>query len=89
MNKRRTPGPWKLFYTDNGPDGIDAIVSTGKYDIHVAEIMDGCLVAAAPELLEACKYLLTQPISFKSEFDEATRALNKIRSAIAKAEGGE
>ena len=54
-------------------------------------IGDAYLIAAAPDLLEACKeaetcILLTTPRS-RSESQMHDKALNRLRAAIAKAEG--
>lgn len=83
-----TPGPWSLAESDLTP---------GRYSIYhngpiahcgdtTAEPGDGLanarLIAAAPELLEACRKALTCRISVISAVVD-----NLMRAAIAKAEG--
>ena len=95
MNKH-TPGPWslikdglpKLNNQNNivyGSDGV-AIVYGQANDA------DAQLIAAAPELLEACKLFLAYhdavdkyDVSMMLAYADAEKA---IRLAVAKAEGG-
>lgn len=106
-----TPGPWKvktqgssddcIVRTVTGPRGGGgdevAIVTTGSYD-DSTESANALLIAAALELLAACKMAYT-PISEEYDVDRqpdgdreypfqgAGEILNALRAAIDKAEG--
>jgi hypothetical protein len=81
QNQKHTPGPWRWL-----PDEGNFIVRDNYQRSIVAEIpcqgcnpADGPLIASAPELLEACKYVadkLSDP-----------GLVNVLEAAIAKAEG--
>ncbi len=84
-----TPGPW--VYESNESDGFYNTVSVDDHHpgrIIVAEVQDqqakteanGRLIAAAPELLEACKLALEEGDMFAAQ-------RSVIEAAIAKAEG--
>jgi hypothetical protein len=88
---KHTPGPWEVH------EGNDYIVilrpddTTTDTGIHIDNLADARLAAAAPELLEACKQWLAQVTggSMYSEYlqvDEADCVAN-TRAAIAKVEG--
>lgn len=87
MSKTKyTPGPWK--YGGNLKTGGVAVTGTsGLICETLADITDdhranARLIAAAPELLEALKYLVeTYPVVFTSA------GINQAKIAIAKAEG--
>lgn len=103
MAAKHTPGPWKTQSIENqrhvwGPDG-DCIVS-----IHNGSLPDderkanARLIAAAPDLLEACEAVAELAEILKSSNDPsqnrraATAAAavmfsQKVRNAIAKARG--
>ena len=104
---QHTPGPWEVMYSDTGigVDPVcDAINARFKHDNELMRIeadANAHLIAAAPELLEACKTLielidtgyLVRDISHDGEPGFAIRQLEpvmQLRSvvlAIAKAEG--
>lgn len=88
MTTKHTPGPWTIEIPSNGCD---------RYIIHGKSFEEICatcldtehemqanarLIAAAPELLEACKMALS---CMAPEDNDATA--RTLRSAIAKAEG--
>ena len=89
-----TPGPWRSFTT---PSGLSAVECVKRRD-HLATIypqvgFDGIhegeanarLMAAAPELLQACEAILAADERGQGlPFSEAMR---DARKAIAKAEG--
>ena len=96
-----TPGPWKAMRITNPGRAAAAyyiygVTAKGKYGRCVAHVKNSTiqplaanarLIAAAPELLEACWQALTH-----IEFEECTHgrpfaAGNVLRKAIAKAEG--
>lgn len=85
-----TPGPW--FYDgtsnvrSNGPDSPNAAIAYDPRDhAHITEVTraNARLIAAAPDLLEACKMLLNRCELEGVEWIDMTEA----RAAIAKAEG--
>lgn len=88
---KHTPGPWNVsnvlsdrIQIGNPLAGEIANIDTNYNNNHKA---DARLIAAAPELLEAAKTLLSKyPIYTQSqaEFD----AIKVLEAAIAKAEGG-
>ena len=57
---KHTPGPWKIVpswhdWIVEGPNGEEIIWQDGNYDTPTISIEDASLIAAAPELLEACQ----------------------------------
>ena len=94
MKTKHTSGPW---YIDNIQDedfrvNISSIDSNVACAYHLSDdpvnVDDECmsnarLIAAAPELLEACKSISEWAINKDIPFD----VISKIRHAIAKAEG--
>lgn len=96
---KHAPGPWEVA------DDLD-IVSTGPKAINVATcgtsiqrfyktaVANARLIAAAPELLEACKgiestyvYLDSMTAGTEPQHTNTIKALAVIQAAIAKAEG--
>lgn len=93
MKRKHTPGPWRIgdaqntvFGPPNGNPSPQTIAHLGVID-HEA---NGRLIAAAPELLEACKLayesLRTKLGNVKKDFS-AHVAFAALGSAIHKAEG--
>ena len=85
MTKRHTPGPW-VFAASNGDDCGMIFGKTGV----VCDFVDdpkpanACLIAAAPELLDAL-IRLEQTAGIAAMSDETVRV--NARAAIAKATG--
>ncbi len=89
MNSKHTPGPWKVNEVITTLRGTHLVIqqecdSPGEVAIIEAPLLkldraNARLIAAAPELLEACKKALTCGL------DSSVRSL--IVAAIAKAEG--
>ena len=80
---KHTPGPWK-FYPDHsiieyGPGDFGGFKIVHKGGTHDADA-DGHLVAAAPDLLEACK-------ESALALSQHPELLSKVIKAIVKAEG--
>ena len=87
---KHTPGPWRLLPPTNGIDRNWRVTDSG--DTFVAHVfgfnhavdeqskINARLIAAAPELLEACKAAAKQ-------FDEKSPVGRILSDAIAKAEG--
>jgi hypothetical protein len=88
-----TPGPWALQECSHG----GAILIRGQYGEHhqshlqIVPVADARLIAAAPELLEALRYVVKvrklECSTHADGFDDIC-AYCKIRAAIAKATGG-
>ena len=84
-----TPGPWRVEPCTNG--GMILIRADGKHGAHpqthlqIVPEADARLIAAAPDLLEACKALIRSIDGVESSI--TTSGIQQIRTAIAKAEG--
>lgn len=85
MNKH-TPGPWvarqcgKAWAIDFNEDQEQVVD-------YVYEEEDAHLIAAAPDLLEACSDMLALLESEYMPSDESLSAMDKARATIAKARG--
>lgn len=85
-----TPGPWKA---EKYQDRIAIQKTSG---VHIAQVMlvdDAALIAAGPELLEACQAIMKAEAMQQGKRDGGTMAaisiaIDSARAAIAKAEGG-
>ena len=101
---KHSPAPWKITDgTDGHPElkGIDDANGQTLIESHVEyeasgleNIYDARLIAAAPELLEACKAYLAARVSLRYQSDVEIimayyHAANLCDAAIVKAEGGE
>ena len=82
-----TPGPWRLDKW-NGYLLSSENISIVKFDVSRTRLQDAQLIAAAPDLLEACEAMLaafeyagTRLVGAEYEAKE------KIKAAIAKAKG--
>ena len=96
-NNKYTPGPWHWDYGDEFDfeilDPRNGIIAGVIYDISInqpkAEILaNACLIAAAPDLLEACKYLLLTEDNIGCSDDltvVASDAIERIKFALNKA----
>lgn len=95
MNKRKpTPGPWAPVEVGQGgpADNPMPVYEIRSADGHavIAEFVDGWnapLLAAAPELLEACTAYLADRAEAGCTADSA--AVRRMRAAIAKATGAD
>ena len=91
-----TPGPWNLSANEDGRTYVEA--SNDTADDIAALLMDhdqqqnaanARLIAAAPDLLAACKAALNTPAMNADEMDPIEiEAVELARAAIRKAEGG-
>ena len=79
VTTRDTTGDWTA---NSGPRGITVICTVESLD----GISNGDLIAAAPDLLAVVKEL-EESSSYWSEYDVPLGIVDRIRSAIAKAEG--
>jgi hypothetical protein len=100
LESRHTPGPWKVSGCRMARKGFEnPMIECGEtHEPLIAELLgqdrawetkiaNARLIAAAPELLEACKAAVTQ---FEANADYAfsdREVIKAIQSAIAKAEG--
>lgn len=79
------PGPWYSSTSAGGNQGLIYEEGTGKTVAVSYDPKDADLIAAAPDLLEACEAVLE-----RGDFDKSLRAEERslLRAAIAKARGG-
>lgn len=84
-NSAHTPGPWS-FYTEPQPNGCPIVGTRGlmvamlAHSVHQADQQDEALanarlIAAAPELLEACRYAMRVASLFELEMKPVLRAI--------------
>ncbi len=97
-NTKHTPGPWTVRYQYNVFAGKRSIAGCGGYtsndpneDTHEVNMANAHLIAAAPDLLAACKearqWLGDAPPDGEGEFyNELRRVLSVMDAAIAKGE---
>jgi len=89
-----TPGPWKAMKTEHGwhvgpqPDGVCSIWDNTDSATHATQEANARLLAAAPDLLEACEAIAdamsdAQP----GGLARIRRALKQVADTIAKAKG--
>ena len=89
---KHTPGPWdwrgQMLWEKLADDVRGDVVG----EAHIANDYDRCLIAAAPDLLEALEDMLAQA-DFAAEVrggeGHMKYAMRKARAAIAKAKGKE
>jgi hypothetical protein len=93
---KHTPGPWRTdfnsydnqwrVYEKNGPPIINSLF---KPSGEIGEA-NARLIAAAPDLLEACEVLLkAAPELWGDDIEKWPRLMDRVEAAIAKAEGRE
>lgn len=78
---KHTPGPWKEVFS--GFMDLADIIGADGIRVVRAHHHNAKLIAAAPDLLEACKTLIANNDTGAMEF-----AIQKAKIAIAKTEGG-
>jgi len=80
MSAKYTPGPWKLYKTASGRNGIEGADGSEicKTDDDAEGLATARLIAAAPDMLDALKYALAMMEEYPDE------AKQPIRAAIAK-----
>ena len=79
---KHTPGPWEYRLTEGSDKKLATVYGRGKGIARHVLPEDARLIAAAPDLLEACKTALYGGGTI-------AEAAEKCRAAIAKAEGRE
>ncbi len=86
-----TPGPWSYFHdscTQCESEGKAEYIVMGPPDGHHGQFSneaDARLIAAAPDLLEACDAAL----HWITDIDNANRTVKQLRAAISKATGAQ
>lgn len=85
---KHTPGPWKIvdawnYYMVEGQNDEEIIWQDGPYQTPTINKANACLIAAAPDLLEALEAIVGNS-SIQRVSDELHA---KARAAIAKAKG--
>lgn len=94
---KHTPGPWRFV---RGYDNSDAVITGEGYGLECVALVkstscpqsDGCLIAAAPELLEALEVILDEDmediiVAYLGGFVLPDDLRQQARAAIAKAKG--
>jgi hypothetical protein len=89
--ERSTPGPWRVHQTQGGSprvygDSEDQYLPVAGYDMRLTQA-NACLIAAAPDLLEACKAVEAHLSTKFPPYLRGDSPYDKVRAAIAKAEG--
>jgi len=87
-----TPGPW---FIPKGRSAKDGAIWGGNPPVYICECLpaNSCqrgnmqLIAAAPELLEACKAALSRLYEIDNEITSPSDLYEQIEAAIKKAEG--
>ena len=99
MDIKHTPGPWAVFQNDSDEERLDinSLHPSGKGAFFVAETIGGLadgemeanarLIAAAPDLLQACEQA-EHWLDHDDGSAEPAEMLRVLRAAIAKANGG-
>lgn len=89
---KTTPGPWEAV---GESDGRICILGIGDYEYPIASVYpndskdaDAALIAAAPDLLEACVRMLDSwTLTCEKAPYQQREAIAAIRAALAKARG--
>jgi hypothetical protein len=100
MNTKHTPGPWEIVPKDEmiAPSATHLHIRDTASEFVFAKCLavgegeaNAHLIAAAPELLEALRWVLANPDHSTGNDDHADHcaACQKVCAAIAKAEGTE
>ena len=101
MKTKHTPGPWEVW-VDNFDNDYNEIVIQNEDSVIVdrvgtlvsndatdnAKLMaDSKLIAAAPDLLDACKCALADLEGYQAwaETEDANKTIDELREAIQKA----
>ena len=85
--QQHTPGPWWAKLS-SAAQGILSSETTGETVAVSYHPRDARLIAAAPDLLEACERLLRiAPDLWGKDAQEWPRIMDRIESSISKAKG--
>lgn len=82
MEDKYTPGQWEVAETSEGYQVVACVTPTGHVVVarDVSDEADAHLIAAAPDLLEACRYIVEA-----GENGDEIMAIEKARAAISRA----
>ena len=81
---KHTPGPWSVYASQRrSGHAHHRVIGSDGNGICYAEKDDARLIAAAPDLLAACKSI----VGVFESHDDVPIYVSKARAAIAKAEG--
>jgi hypothetical protein len=83
MNTQHTPGPWRIGAYESGQMAVDG--ANGEQVTGFIAPSDAILIAAAPELLEALRNIVSA--SLRHGLEESDFVVEQARAAIAKATG--
>jgi hypothetical protein len=95
---KHTPGPWSAENTEGVQtdiiDGYDQVLATCYRPLNAMSVMpDALLMAAGPELLDACKAALPalrwSAVHQPGNYAQCNHVIALIEEAIQKAEGGQ
>ena len=99
MDTKHTPGPWYAGLYDTSPnflrvgkhmavgrEGDDMLIAVCGTPGFATSEADARLIAAAPDLLAACKAMLELTETDHGDSEETDAAFDLARAAIAKAE---
>jgi len=92
---KRTPGPWTISESKRHPiiyilgDGRQIASTYGEGDYYYTQKPNARLIAAAPDLLAACKAVFAWHEDFESAPPLSEIMYELVEPAIAKAEGGQ
>lgn len=86
---KHTPGPWKA-QRGSGDYGMEVVADRKVICETISPPHDdnAHLIAAAPDLLSACKFLYERSQAFPDFYNETFGYAQAARAAIAKAQGG-
>lgn len=85
---KHSPGPWTLAdgYIIADADGSDVAQWYASESTEEQDLANARLIAAAPDLMDACLAALSQLTEDRAEYLEQDIA--QLRAAVAKATGG-
>lgn len=86
---KHTPGPWLKIQDHNGTWGIYPDAPSGKFLVTTDTEANACLIAAAPELLEALEAMIRYGEDGPAKGETGYDIELKAKAAIRKARGEE
>lgn len=97
MKKKWTQGLLRYERTEETPNRLDVLISTGDilnptWVAWAYKDDDACLFSAAPELydaLEDCEYWLSAPPTSQSDRECVANVIKRARAVMSKARGEE
>lgn len=86
---KHTPGPWYAESTGNHQGLVISEITGANVAVAYDGEADTALIAAAPELLAACRATLAHMYDDETDAPTAAQLTEQLTRAIAKAEGGQ